>query len=116
MFLNKRIELPALVSLPCNLAWVIKLHPGDLHGANHSTGWKSFRLGCKLREHCHMWSKVLGSDLSLQCLAELPDWDRGTSEHPGAKGNRVIKSSLPSDPLATVTGEAEHSKRVAQVP
>lgn len=78
MSLNKRIELLALVSLPCNLAWVIKLHPGDRHDANHSTGWKSFRLGCKLREHCHMQSKVLGSNLSLQCLAELPDWDRGT--------------------------------------
>lgn len=39
--------------------------------------WKSFRLGCKLREHCHMQSKVLGSHLYLQCLAQLPDWDGG---------------------------------------
>lgn len=39
--------------------------------------WKGFRLRCKLREHRHMQSKVLGSHLHLQRLAELPDGDRG---------------------------------------
>lgn len=42
-----------------------------------NAGWKRFGLGCKLREHSHMQSKVLGSHLYLQCLAQPPDWDRG---------------------------------------
>lgn len=41
-----------------------------------TVGWESVRLRCKLREHCHMQSKVLGSHSYLQCLAQLPDWDR----------------------------------------
>lgn len=103
--LNKRTESPALVSLLCDLVWVIKLHPGDLPGckshlmqAGSVSGWDANLeniVTCKARSLAHICT--CNGWHSHQTGTE------GLSEHPEEEGSWV--SSLL---VLLVTGETEH--------
>lgn len=71
-----------------------------------NAGWKHVGLGCKLREHCQVRSIC-----TCSIWQSLQTGPKELSECPGDEGNRAIKSSPPAAPLATVTGETEHTTK-----